>query len=174
MRLRGRPRHDVAAAPRALGWPDRLVGRLRRDVPLVLLDALVVVAAYALPLVVRIEGSIPERFWLGLRVFLPFAILIHLCANYVFGLYGQMWRYAGVKEARRVVMAGVLSAGLLLIGRLIFGPYPLPRSVLVAGVVLVLIGCGAIRFQIPYSARTPMLGVTATWRLGLLIVSLTF
>ena len=29
--------------------------------------------------------------------------------NYLFGLYGQMWRYASVQEARRVVLSGIAS-----------------------------------------------------------------
>lgn len=127
--------------------PDRIVGRLRRDVPLVLLDALVIVAAYTLPLVVRIEGRIPDEFWNGLRAFLPLALLLHLSANFLFGLYGQMWEYAGIKEARRVVMSGITGAVMLGVGWVIFGPYPLPRSVLLAGIVLVLIGSGVLRFQ---------------------------
>jgi FlaA1/EpsC-like NDP-sugar epimerase len=120
---------------------------LRRDIPLALLDALVVTAAYTLPLVVRIDGQIPERFWQGLRGTLPFLILLHLSANLLFGLYGQMWRYASVDEARRVVYAGITGAGFVLGGWIVLGPYPLPRSVVAAGAVLTFIGFGALRFQ---------------------------
>ena len=135
------------AEPRSASLPDRLVQRLRRDIPLALLDAVVVTAAYTLPLVVRIDGQIPERFWLGLRGTLPLLTVLHLSANLLFGLYGQMWRYASVDEARRVMYAGITGAAFVAGGWIVFGPYPLPRSVVAAGAVLSFIGFGILRFQ---------------------------
>ena len=96
------PTSNDAGEQRRVALPDWLVQRLRRDIPLALLDAAIVVTAYTLPLVVRIDGEIPDRFWRGLRGSLPLLVLLHLSANYVFGLYGQMWRYASIEEARRV------------------------------------------------------------------------
>ena len=135
------------AEPRNAGLPDRLVQRLRRDIPLALLDAVVVTAAYTLPLIVRIDGEIPDKYWNGLRGILPFLVVLHLSANLLFGLYGQMWRYAGIDEARRVVYAGITGAALVSGGWVVLGPYPLPRSVVAAGAVLSFIGFGALRFQ---------------------------
>ena len=135
------------AEPRRAGLPDRLVQRLRRDIPLALLDALVVAAAYTLPLIVRIDGEIPGRFWQGLRATLPLLMVLHLSANLLFGLYGQMWRYASIDEARRVVYAGLTGAAFVLGGWIVLGPYPLPRSVIAAGAVLSFLGFGALRFQ---------------------------
>lgn len=132
---------------RSVGLPDRLVQRLRRDVPLALLDAVVVVTAYTLPLVVRIDGEIPEKYWHGLRGSLPLLVLLQLSANFLFGLYGQMWRYASVEEARRVVLAGLTGLAFVIGGGLVLGPYPLPRSVVAAGAVLSFVGFGALRFQ---------------------------
>jgi FlaA1/EpsC-like NDP-sugar epimerase len=127
--------------------PDRVVQRLRRDIPLALLDAVVVVSAYTLPLVVRMEGEIPPHYWGGLKATLPLFLLLHLSANFVFGLYGQMWRYASIEEARRVVLAGVTGLALVILGGLALGPHPLPRSVIGAGAVLSFVGFGALRFQ---------------------------
>jgi FlaA1/EpsC-like NDP-sugar epimerase len=136
-----------AETPRSMGLPDRVVQILRRDIPLALLDAVVVVTAYTLPLVVRMDGKIPPTYWQGLKASLPLFLLLHLSANFVFGLYGQMWRYASVEEARRVVLAGVTGLALVIIGGLALGPYPLPRSVIPAGAVLSFVGFGALRFQ---------------------------
>ena len=141
------PTSNDAGEQRRVALPDWLVQRLRRDIPLALLDAAIVVTAYTLPLVVRIDGEIPDRFWRGLRGSLPLLVLLHLSANYVFGLYGQMWRYASIEEARRVVWAGLTALVLVIGGWFLLGPYPLPRSVVVAGGVLSLIGFGALRFQ---------------------------
>ena len=134
-------------APRSVGLPDRVVQRLRRDIPLAFLDAVVVVTAYTLPLVVRMEGEIPPRYWQGLKASLPLFLLLHLSANFVFGLYGQMWRYASIEEARRVVLAGVTGLAFVIVGGLALGRYPLPRSVIGAGAVLSFVGFGALRFQ---------------------------
>ena len=93
----------------------------------------------------------PSENWL--RLLDPLArrsSLIHLLSNYLFGLYGQMWRYASVQEARRVLLAGLCSfvavLGLdVLIGR---GGTARSRSPsVVFGSALAMMVFGAIRFQ---------------------------
>ena len=133
----------------ALGLPSRIVGRVRRDVPLAMLDAAVVVPAYLVPLVLRFNGAVPSKNWRDFWILLPAIALIHLLNNYLFGLYGQMWRYAGVQEARRVVLSGITSLVLvfglvLLVGR---ASHPLPLSVAVLGSAAAMMVFGAIRFQ---------------------------
>jgi FlaA1/EpsC-like NDP-sugar epimerase len=134
-------------SPRTVGLPDRLVQRLRRDIPLAFLDAVVVLSTYTLPLLIRSEGEIPHRYWQGLKASLPLFVLLHLAANYLYGLYGQMWRYASVEEARRVVLAGLTGVLLVVGAGLLFGSYPIPGSYVGAGGVLAFIGFGALRFQ---------------------------
>lgn len=130
-------------------WPDRIVAALRRNVPLALLDLAVAFAAYLAPLVLRFEGSVPRPYWRNFLTFAPAVAALHVVANYVFGLYGQMWRYASVKEARRVVLSG-LTSGVLVVGIVSWLGAPfrlLPLSVVVFGALLSLMGFGAIRFQ---------------------------
>jgi FlaA1/EpsC-like NDP-sugar epimerase len=125
------------------------VAWLRRDVALACLDLFVAGTAYLGPLVVRFEGAVPQRYWENFWRFVPIAVFIHLLSNYLFGLYRQMWRYASVQEARRLLLSGLFSmalvvgAGFWLGGRL----RPLPISVVLSGAVLSTIGFGAIRFQ---------------------------
>jgi FlaA1/EpsC-like NDP-sugar epimerase len=80
---------------------------------------------------------------------LPGATLLYLCVNQGFGLYGQMWRYASIQEARRVVMAGGAAGILMVIVGEVFrnGTRPLPLSVIILGATLAPMGFGAIRFQ---------------------------
>ena len=129
---------------------QRIALRVRRDVPLALIDLAIVVPAYLIPLVLRFDGKVPGPFWRSFWAFLPVAALIHLLSNYLFGLYGQMWRYASVQEARRVLLAGVVAtAGVVLAdwwlgqGRL----NPIPLSVAGLGGTLAFIGFGGVRFQ---------------------------
>jgi FlaA1/EpsC-like NDP-sugar epimerase len=128
---------------------DRIVARLRRDIPLLVLDVAIVFVAYLITLVIRFEGTVPALYWRNFLAFLPVAVVVHLIANSVFGLYGQMWRYASVHEARRLIFASAVGglaatvSGTMMAGEI----RPLPLSVLTLGSTVALIGFGAIRFQ---------------------------
>ncbi len=129
------------------GVPERLVGWMRRDVPLAALDLAAVFACYFVPLVLRFGGDVPDVFWRGFWFFLAFAVLVHLLFNYLFGLYGQIWRYASVQEARRVLLAGGLSATVIVLADVVPEEHPMPLSVVLLGGALTIGAFGAIRFQ---------------------------
>jgi FlaA1/EpsC-like NDP-sugar epimerase len=137
------------AARRAhLGLPVRVASRFRRDIPLGILDVAVVFVSYLVTLVLRFDGGVPDKYWNNFRWFIPIVILLHVLANYLFGLYGQMWRYASVQEARRVLLAG-LTATVFILGAAwaTSGVRPLPLSVVLFGGTLSIMGFGALRFQ---------------------------
>jgi FlaA1/EpsC-like NDP-sugar epimerase len=126
--------------------------RVRRDAPLVILDLLVTLSAYLITLVLRFDGSVPVEYWRNFWVFLPAALASHLLINYLRGLYGPMWRYASVLEARRIVSAGILGGGSVTLANLLVpliagGDRALPLSVTIFGAVLTMLGTGAIRFH---------------------------
>lgn len=130
--------------------PRRIVERLRRDVPLVVLDLAIVFSAYLSTLVIRLEGRVPAEYWRNFWIFVVLAAGIHLAANQLFGLYGQMWKYASVPEARRVILAGLTAGGFVVAAdTLIFvGDVRLvPMSVAIFGALFSLFGFGAVRFQ---------------------------
>jgi FlaA1/EpsC-like NDP-sugar epimerase len=131
------------------GLPERVVSLLRRNGPLALIDLAVVFVAYIAPLVLRFDGRVPPLYWGNFWWFTPVAGLLHLLANYMFGLYGEMWRYASVQEARRVVLAGTTGGALVALIDISLGAnvYPLPLSVVALGAAMSLMGFGAIRFQ---------------------------
>lgn len=129
--------------------PGRIVAHLRRDVPLVLLDVAVTLAAYLIPLVLRFEGAVPGEYWASFWTFSPLMVAIHLCANLGFRLYGHMWRYASVEEARRVIGAAISAGVLVVVLNEVLGGIErvLPLTVVVFGAFLALLGFGGIRFQ---------------------------
>lgn len=127
--------------------PSRIVARLHRDIPLVLLDGALVLIAYLVPLALRFEGGIPSEYWRSFWLLLPAIAGLHLASNLLFGLYGEMWRYASVEEARRVVLSGIAAGGLVIAGDMLLPDRPLPLSVVMLGAILSLIGFGAVRFQ---------------------------
>ena len=131
------------------GW---VAERLRRDAPLAILDLGVALGSYLLTLVLRFDGSVPIRYWSAFWRFLPLALAIHLVVNHLYGLYGPMWRYASVHEARRIVLAGVVGgvgvvSASVLVALPARGLRALPLSVTMFGAVLTLLGAGAVRFQ---------------------------
>lgn len=127
----------------------RIAIRARRDLPLALLDLCAVFAAYLIVLVLRFDGSVPVRYWQLFWAAIPGIAIFHLAANFVFGLYGRMWMYASVQEARRVIMAGSTAVVLIVIADLQLSAEinVLPLSVVLLGGVLSVMGFGTIRFQ---------------------------
>lgn len=129
------------------------VARVRADIPLVALDALFVAGSYYAVLALRFDGNVPAVFADGFLTFLPLALVAHLGANWAWGLYGHVWRHAGIVEARRVVLAGPSAVAALLLVFWAPGPVaaldgmPPPRSVVVLGGFVVTALVGAVRFQ---------------------------
>jgi FlaA1/EpsC-like NDP-sugar epimerase len=119
---------------------------------LAILDLLVTLIAYLVTLILRFDGSVPVEYWRNFWAFLPAALASHLLINHLFGLYGPMWRYASVLEARRIVQAGVVGGGSVILANLLVQLVPggvraLPLSVTIFGAVLTMLLSGAIRFQ---------------------------
>jgi FlaA1/EpsC-like NDP-sugar epimerase len=117
--------------------------------PLAAIDLMVVVPAYLVPLVLRFHGSVPAKTWVYFWSLIPVIAVVHLLANYMFGLYGQMWRYASVQEARSVLFAGAASF-IGVFGLVMWagsGTRPIPLSVIVVGSAGTVAASGAIRFQ---------------------------
>jgi FlaA1/EpsC-like NDP-sugar epimerase len=148
----------IDAAPDRRTWLGRFVRNLRYNLPLVVLDVAVMFGAYLAALVLRFEGSVPDHYWHNFAPFIAVAVVVTLGANTTFGLYGEMWRYASIPEARRIVLAGISAGGLLLAldrfatqGALdrfaTHGDRPIPLSIIIIGATLSLFGAGAIRFQ---------------------------
>jgi FlaA1/EpsC-like NDP-sugar epimerase len=135
---------------RSLTLADRIVSRLRYDIPLAALDVAVAVSAYLVPLVLRFEGSVPKRYWESFWLFLPLVVFVHLATNFLFRLYGRVWRYASVEEARRVIAAAATAGTAVVVLAEILGGDGgriLPLSVVVFGAFLALLGFGGIRFR---------------------------
>ncbi len=139
------PPENFSTAP---SIPERLVRRIRRDGPLLVIDLSIVFVAYLSALVLRFEGAVPDGYWTRFWLVAPLAALIHLGSNYAWGLYGRMWQYASVHEAQRMAASGVTSATLVILISLLGGRLRLlPLSVIALGTIVSLAGFAAIRFQ---------------------------
>lgn len=122
------------------------ITQLRSDVPLALLDAALVASVYLAVMVFRFDGEIPPSFWQSTRPFLLTAVVVHLGANRLWGLYRHMWRHASVDEARHILLAGATASAVLALWFLP-GRRDVPISVVVVGGLLVTALLGTLRFQ---------------------------
>jgi FlaA1/EpsC-like NDP-sugar epimerase/dTDP-4-amino-4,6-dideoxygalactose transaminase len=114
------------------------------------LDFGVIGTAWLLGYLAGFAGNVP----FGVRGFIPYLLIplaVQLFVNQVMGLYGPVWRYASVEEAVRVVAAAGVGTFASTFALAWFGDVqnttlPLLTAPPVAA-LLILLGCGGIRFQ---------------------------
>jgi FlaA1/EpsC-like NDP-sugar epimerase len=132
-----------------LGRLERLASaaaRVRGDLPLAVLDAVLIVAALGGVLTLRYDGAVPETAWARFQTVAPVALGVTVVVNWLWGLYGQIWRHASVQEARRIALAGATVMATLTTAMAV-GPRLLPLSVVILGGGLYMMLAGAVRFQ---------------------------
>ncbi len=84
---------------------SRVATKVRSKMVFVVLDSAVIVTAYFLSLVITLRDRAPVNYYNKLALFLVVALVVQLVANRSFGLYGRIWKYAGIDEARNIVAA---------------------------------------------------------------------
>lgn len=119
---------------------------MRGDLPLALLDAVLIVAALGGVLTLRYDGVVPAAAWARFEAAALVALGVTITANRLWGLYGQIWRHASVHEARRIALAGG-TVMVTLTTVFAVGPRLLPLSVVILGSGLYTMLAGAVRFQ---------------------------
>jgi FlaA1/EpsC-like NDP-sugar epimerase len=105
----------------------------------------------------RFDGNIPPEYFVTFAQTLPWLFLIRGITFAPFGLYGGLWRYAGIWDLSRIVLAVFTSSTLLqvLVYRSL-GPGTYPRSiVIIDSLVLVFFLGGArlLRRMVPVLTR---------------------
>ncbi|HEX6235996.1 MAG TPA: hypothetical protein VFZ68_02315, partial [Acidimicrobiales bacterium] len=143
----------------------RVASRLRTDVPLALVDVMLVAGSFLMLLAVRFNGNIPAEYQSQLFTFLPVIVAVHVASNLSWGLYGQIWQHASVAEARRIVYAGA-TAGAVIFAVNPIRAFPVPRSVALLGAFLATMGMGAARFQGRLRRRSGSPGGSAAARVA--------
>src|SRR5215204_5017869 len=105
---------------------------------------LIALAAY-LACWLRFDGDIPPRVLATYLRALPWFILIRTVIFWRFGLFDGLWRYTGIWDLSRIVIA-VLASGTVLFAALNspFGPQGFPRSIpIIDSLLLISFLCGA-------------------------------
>ena len=83
------------------------------------LDGLVIAAAFLFAQLVRFDGWPTERYQLPLLIGLPYLVLIYLGANHLWGVYSFIWRFVSLKEALIMLQAVVTAASLALVAQIL-------------------------------------------------------
>src|SRR5579863_4451988 len=132
---------------------DRLAAKashVRARALFMVLDVVAVVAAYGVAMVTYFRDRPPALYWQHFTLFLVLALVVHLGGNWVFGLYGRIWRYAGIEEARQVLLSAMASLLILTVLRPLWRMVDLeyvPLQVVVVGCAFVTMAMGALRFH---------------------------
>lgn len=82
---------------------------------LVMIDFFIIMGASFFSLFIRLEGNLDSYHYFHLWNSLPGIIMIRLALFYGFGLYGMLWRYAGMREIIRIISAVTVSTLLILV-----------------------------------------------------------
>lgn len=129
---------------------NRIKRWLRSNLWIVLFDIIAVNGAYLLALLIRFYvhfrftsaiGDFREYY----LQFTPYYTVICLVVFYICGLYNGMWRYAGLDDMNRIILANLITAAIQFFGtRLFVGR--MPTSYYLIGSLLQFVMVVAIRF----------------------------
>ena len=132
----------------------RGAAQFRADLSFAIIDAFLISLAYLAALELRFVDAtgVPPAFLSSLIGVLPIAILVHIIFGVALGIYGHVWEYASIAEAKQIAIASMLSTAtnlaLLLAYRSLLGVAgPVPISTVVMGGLLSLFGMGLVRFR---------------------------
>lgn len=130
--------------------------------PVLVLDAAIVLGAYAAALALRFDGAVPSdsiHFFTAVSWFIA---LSYLAGNFVFRIYRTSWKYAGIVDAINLALSiGFVS--MVLFGINVFQrPRHIPLTVNVVAPSLILITMGGIKFWPRlWASRNPFGGYDA-------------
>ena len=129
---------------------ENIKKRLRSDLWIVLLDIIAVNGAYLLALLIRFY--VHFRFTSGIGdfreyylEFTPYYTVLCLIVFYICGLYNGMWRYAGLDDMNRIILANVITSAIHVLGTKLF-VHSMPTSYYLIGGFLQFLMIAMIRF----------------------------
>jgi FlaA1/EpsC-like NDP-sugar epimerase len=153
----GRSDSTAPASTRAAGMSEPLshripvlASRVRAQLLFMVLDAACVIAAYSAAEVFYWRNVAPKQYGWHFELFVLIVAVATLVCNQVYGLYGRMWRHAGLEEARQMILSsGTVAVFLFIIymGIELAGYQVVHPSVVIVGLVLATLGMSLIRFQ---------------------------
>ena len=131
------------------------VDRVVRLLPVLVLDALLVVASYSAALALKFDGTVPRDSMVFFGQVFALIVLAYLVGNYFFGIYRTAWQYASIADAISLASAvGLVS--ILLIGVNVFlTPRHIPLTVTGTAPALIFLSMGVAKLWPRLRAQTP-------------------
>jgi len=122
------------------------ISPLSRQLPLILIDGLLLAIVFTAAFYLRFDFSIPESAMDSLTTLIVPVIAIKLIILNLFGLHRRMWRYVGMQDMYNIILAILVST--LAISVVIYAIYDIffPRSVIALDSVLALAFISGARF----------------------------
>jgi FlaA1/EpsC-like NDP-sugar epimerase len=144
------------------GLPRSLVDALRL-IPVLVVDAAIVLAGYAAALALRFDGDVPSE---SIETFARAAPLIagaYIISNVLFRIYRTSWKYAGIYDALNLAISiGVVSMALFAVNAM-QSPRHIPLTVNVVAPALILLAMGLVKFWPRlWASRNPFNGYDAS------------
>jgi FlaA1/EpsC-like NDP-sugar epimerase len=105
----------------------------------------------------RFDGSIPAEYQTTLLKTLPMLLVVRGLAFVAFGIDGGLWRYAGIWDLCRIILA--VSTSTLVLYGFVYSPLTpaaYPRSVVIIDALLLIFLLGGVRLiwrMLPYFTR---------------------
>ena len=146
----------VTPSPRVTGLSENLsripilASRVRAQLLFMVLDAACVVAGYSAAEVFYWRNVAPAAYGWHFELFVLIVIIVTLTCNHIYGLYGRMWRHAGLEEARQIILSSATVTAVLLIlctAIQLTGYQVVHPEVVGVGLILATLGMSLIRFQ---------------------------
>jgi len=126
------------AVPQYAPMVEKLLAIIRRLVysrtNQVIVDGILVAMATTAAYLFRFDGELPASMAHQLQQVLPFAVLLSLSVNTLTGVYKQIWRFFGLRDAARLAGSVLVAFLVSLVWRL-WGP-PVTGGAIPMGVVI--------------------------------------
>jgi FlaA1/EpsC-like NDP-sugar epimerase len=119
----------------------------RRFYLIVLLQGLIIVAAYGLAYLLRFDFRVPESYLTGLWQSLLPVLLIKVAVFYRFGLFTGWWRYVSMSDLIGIFKANALATLLMTAVFVFYNRFEgIPRSVIALDGIICFLLIGGVRF----------------------------
>lgn len=83
----------------------------------VVLDSALTSLALACAYLIRFDGHVDPLYGSQLAVVLPFFIAMRVISNWLYGVYGRLWRYTGLTEVAELGASTLTVSALVLVAR---------------------------------------------------------
>ncbi|MBN1564143.1 MAG: polysaccharide biosynthesis protein [Anaerolineae bacterium] len=125
---------------------QRGVKHLKRIIPLVVADVLILFLAYLISYSIRAETVLFD-FGAYVGQFIGIAVGVTIASLYIFGGYRRIWSRTSGHDVQVIVLAVLTAMLILTVLDLIFAPRPLPLSVVWVANLMAMTGLVAVRYR---------------------------